>query len=124
AKLTVSANNGDTNTNLFLISSSTASATTTLLDVQNTGFVGIGTSTPWKMLSVAGDIIGTNITATGTISVSGTGTSTFTNGLQAAALNLTGSATSTAANGINITSGCFAIGGVCVSGGAAFSSSA
>lgn len=35
------------------------------------GFLGIGTTSPWKMLSVAGDIIGTNITATGTLAVSG-----------------------------------------------------
>jgi hypothetical protein len=34
------------------------------------GNVGIGTTSPWKMLSVAGDIIGTNITATGTITTS------------------------------------------------------
>jgi hypothetical protein len=35
------------------------------------GFFGIGTTSPWKMLSVAGDIIGTNITATGTLAVAG-----------------------------------------------------
>ncbi len=47
AKLSVSANNGETNNALFVISSSTASATTTPLIVTNTGFIGIGTSSPW-----------------------------------------------------------------------------
>ena len=46
------------------------------------GTVGIGTTSPWKMLSVAGDIIGTNLTATGTLAVSGasafTGLASFT----------------------------------------------
>lgn len=37
AKLSVHANNGDTNTTLFAIASSTASATTTLFSVSNTG---------------------------------------------------------------------------------------
>lgn len=59
-----------------------------------------------------------------TTTVLGNATSTFGAGIQATALNVTGSATSSAANGLNITSGCFAIAGVCISGGAAFSSSA
>ena len=37
AKLVVNADNGDTNSNIFLIASSTASATTTLFNVTNTG---------------------------------------------------------------------------------------
>lgn len=39
ANLSVHANNGDTNTTLFSVASSTASATTTLFDVSNTGDV-------------------------------------------------------------------------------------
>ncbi len=39
ARLSIQANNGDTNTTLFAIGSSTASATTTLFSVSNTGLV-------------------------------------------------------------------------------------
>lgn len=53
------------------------------------------------------------------LSVTGTGTSTFTGGIQTAALNVTGSATSTFAQGINLTTGCFAVNGTCVTGGGA-----
>jgi hypothetical protein len=55
--------------------------------------------------------------ATTTIRGEANATSTFAGGVQAAYLNLTGSsATSTASSGFNITSGCFAINGVCISG--------
>lgn len=46
AKLSIHANNGDTNQVLFAIGSSTATATTTLFVVNNIGNVGIGTSSP------------------------------------------------------------------------------
>jgi hypothetical protein len=55
-KLSVSLNNGDTNTMAFVIASSTASATTTLFVVNNIGNVGIGTTTPWRTLSVTGTV--------------------------------------------------------------------
>ncbi|MFA6094858.1 MAG: tail fiber domain-containing protein [Candidatus Paceibacterota bacterium] len=64
--------------------------------IQSTGFVGVGSTTPSSKLTVTGNgYFGGNITATGTLSILGTGTSTF-------------------AGGINLTSGCFAISGVCV----------
>jgi hypothetical protein len=44
-------------------------------------------------------------------------TSSFAGFLEAARLNITGSATNTSSIGFNITSGCYAINGVCVSGG-------
>ena len=44
---------------------------TARMTIDTNGNVGIGTTTPWKMFSVAGDIIGTNINATGTLAVSG-----------------------------------------------------
>ncbi len=56
AKLSIHANNGETNTALFTIASSTASATTTLLTVLNNGNVGIGTNSPASELSVNGGI--------------------------------------------------------------------
>ncbi|MDE1941102.1 MAG: four helix bundle protein, partial [Patescibacteria group bacterium] len=56
AKLAVSANNGETNTQLFTVASSTANSTTTLFTVLNNGNVGIGTSSPYATLSVSGPI--------------------------------------------------------------------
>lgn len=61
AKLSVHAYNGEGNTTLFAIASSTASATTTLFSILNTGKVGIGTAAPAKSLQVVGDIrVGTS----------------------------------------------------------------
>lgn len=52
AKLSVMANNGDTNTTLFAVGSSTATATSTLFNILNTGNVGIGTTSPYAELSL------------------------------------------------------------------------
>ncbi len=60
AKLAISANNGETNTRLFDISSSTATATTSLFTVLNSGYVGVGTSSPTISFEVAGSDIGVN----------------------------------------------------------------
>ncbi len=53
-KLSVHANNGDTNRTLFAIGSSTVSATTTLLSVLNTGEVGFNTSAPTALVNLGG----------------------------------------------------------------------
>ena len=73
----------------------------------NNGNVGIGTTSPGQLLSVAGDILGNNIIGSYFTATSTTATSTF-----AAGLALTGtldvnstSATSTFANGIRIEGG-------------------
>jgi photosystem II stability/assembly factor-like uncharacterized protein len=84
----------------------------------NTGNVGIGTTTPFAKLSVGGSAyIGGNLTATGTLTLSGTGTSTF-----ASLLNVTSSGTSTFAGGINVTSGCLSVNGACAVTGSFVSS--
>lgn len=71
AKLSVHANPTDQvlSTTLFAIASSTASATTTLVVVDNMGEVGIGTSTPATLL----DIFSSTATSTLRIDRSGTG---------------------------------------------------
>src|SRR3989344_2974584 len=85
--------------------------------------IAIGTSSPYATLSVWGDSASTgrtfevvNSASTTLLSIPNlsTGTSTFATGLQATYLNLTSTtATSTFANGINLSNGCFAIGGTC-----------
>lgn len=90
AKLSLHALDGETNASLFAIASSTASATTTLFSISNTGI----------------------------LTSSASATSTFAAGIQTTYLNVTGtSATSTFANGINLSGGCFAVNGTCVGGG-------
>ncbi len=86
--------------------------------------LGIGTTSPFSMLSVAGSAFfsgnatASNVIATGTLAVLGVGTSTFANGLQAGLLQISSTtASSTFANGINITGGCFAINGTCMTAG-------
>ena len=55
AKLSVHALDGETNTSVFAISSSTATATSSLFAVLNNGRVGVGSSSPITTFSVAGD---------------------------------------------------------------------
>ncbi|MEK7646830.1 MAG: helix-turn-helix domain-containing protein, partial [Patescibacteria group bacterium] len=58
AKLSTHANNGETNTNLFTVASSTQSATTTLFTILNTGNIGIGTANPTAVLHLKAGAIG------------------------------------------------------------------
>jgi parallel beta-helix repeat protein len=76
--------------------------------------VGIGTTSPFARLSVAGDIF-----ATGTISgFGGLFTNATTTNFSTANLSVTGAATSTFANGIQLSAGCFRnAAGACVGGG-------
>ncbi len=96
-----------------------SSASSTLLSDSNTfsgannftGNLGVGTSSPYAKLSVAGQVVGAYFTGTTT------STSTLAGGLQTLALNVTGSASSTFTNGINLSNGCFSVNGTCISGG-------
>ena len=83
------------------------------------GNVGIGTSTPYARLSVAGQVVGSYFTATST-----TATSTFNGNAQvkgtlqigSSSIYLRSAATSTFDGGINLSAGCFAVNGTCVGG--------
>ncbi|MFZ2522898.1 MAG: helix-turn-helix domain-containing protein, partial [Minisyncoccia bacterium] len=75
------------------------------------GNVGIGTTSPYTSLGVAGTIVANNINATST-----TATSTFSGGVSVRNLVVTGLSSSTFSNGINLTSGCFAVNGSCITG--------
>ncbi len=92
-------------------------ASTTRLSVFDTLYIGANATT-----TLQGETTGTS-TIRGFLTVSGSNsTSTFSGNLVAATtsltqLTLTGGATSTAGQGWNLTSGCFAINGVCVGGG-------
>ena len=77
--------------------------------ISKTGYVGIGTSSPYAKLSVAGDLVAGVVTAT-------TSTSTFA-GITTTGLAITGNGTTTAANGFNITAGCYAVNGICLTSG-------
>ncbi|MEI6346149.1 MAG: immunoglobulin-like domain-containing protein [bacterium] len=140
----------------FTATSSTASvftyASTTAISASGSAYfatsggnVGIGTTSPWRTLSVngssdlgtnalAGSFTATSTTATSTfagfIDVNGTGsnaTSTFASNLWVKgamkigtnSIYLNGAATSTFGAGINLTTGCFSVNGTCVGGSSA-----
>ncbi|MEK7201069.1 MAG: hypothetical protein AAB737_00335, partial [Patescibacteria group bacterium] len=111
AKLSIHANATETNNTLFAVASSTASATTTLFSILNTGNVGIGTTSPAALFSVAG-----NIYLTGGL---GVGRATTTSGVieTTGVINVQGTGTSSFTNGVNLAAGCFAIGGSCLTSG-------
>jgi hypothetical protein len=94
--LSVAAANGTTGAPLFDIASSSINvATSTIFNVLGNGNVGIGTTSPGSLLSI-GSTNGINFTSA---------TSTF---------NSTG-------GGINIASGCYAVGGICLTSSGASS---
>ena len=85
--------------------------------------VGISTSSPFARLGVetqAGDIwgfaVGSSTKSLLSVSTEGFGTTTLSG------LNISGSATSTSNVGLNITTGCYAISGTCLSSGSSASS--
>ncbi|MFA5774924.1 MAG: hypothetical protein WC864_06070, partial [Ilumatobacteraceae bacterium] len=88
----------------------------------STGNIGIGTSTPWARISIAGSAGGTTPLFTISSSTSGFATTTAflvdqngntTIGNNGSVLTING-ATTTTANGINIALGCFSVNGTCL----------
>ena len=108
AKLSIHAFNGETNTALFAVASSTASATSTLFVINNNGNVGVGTTSPSQLLSIAG-----NTYLTGGLGV-GRATTTAGNIETSGILSIQGTGTSSFANGINLATGCYSITGSCL----------
>ncbi len=106
-------------TNQITVTGSGSETATPTLSIPNQFNIQQASTT---ILSVHGG--GLYVGTTATTTILGTATSTFGAGIQASYLNLTGtSATSTASSGINLTGGCFAINGNCLSiGGGGLSS--
>ena len=102
------------NTSLVFEVSNAAKSLIERMKIDVNGYVGIGTSSPYSMLSVAGTTTAAQFEATST-----TATSTFNGGVSAGLLKVTGAGTSTFANGVNVLTGCLAVNGTCVSGGGA-----
>lgn len=97
--------------NLYLTALGTAAGT--FLAVDPNGKV-IATSTPSTASST---LLSDNNTFSGTNRFTTTSTTTFNAGISFSSFNATGTATSTAANGVNLSAGCFAINGTCLSAG-------
>jgi hypothetical protein len=129
ARFSIQQNASDTGTTVFAIASSTATATTTLFAVSNAGVVSVGDPSAtgdavfqfandpnaWSVGYYASDksfriASSTALGANVALSIAKGGNSTTT----LSGLNISGAATSTSNVGFNITSGCYAVGGVCL----------
>ena len=105
-------NPGGANTQIQFNDSGTFNGSSLFVFDSATGNVGVGTSSPYQKLSVGGTVIANSFISTSTA------TSTFVGGISTNLLSVTSTtASSTFANGINLTGGCFAINGSCVTGG-------
>ncbi|HVV39415.1 MAG TPA: immunoglobulin-like domain-containing protein [Candidatus Paceibacterota bacterium] len=136
-KVSIHANNGDISTALFVVASSTANSTTTLLTVNNAGTVyvannlGIGTTSPNSLFTIQGtsgslaqllDIASStgssyfHITSGGNVGI-GTSTPGSILSVQGVANFTTATSTFYASGGINIAAGCYAVANTCLSNG-------
>ena len=89
----------------------------TKLVIDSSGKVGIGSTTPYAVLDVAGNAVIADNLSTSYVTGTSTATSSFTGGIKTDLLNVISStASSSFANGVNLTDGCFAINGTCVGG--------
>ncbi|MCC2630434.1 MAG: repeat protein, partial [Candidatus Paceibacter sp.] len=116
ATLTFRDSNGDRGsiytTNTSLMTFNTGSSLTTKMVITSAGNVGIGTTSPYAKLAVSGTVVAANFVGTTTA------TSTLAGGLSTNLLSVTSTtASSTFANGINLSAGCYAISGTCLSSG-------
>jgi len=91
-----SINTDGSNGQALTFSTSNSAAPAERLRITAAGNLGIGTTTPGQKLSVAGDILGNRIIGSNFTSTSTTASSTF-------------------ANGLNLTTGCLAYNGTCLS---------
>ena len=106
-------NNGGSNKFVVGAGTDDGDTVTEYFRVDSTGNVGVGTSSPYAKLSVAGATVAESFTATST-----SATSTLTNLAVTNFFDVSSTATSTfTGNGINLSAGCFAINGTCVSSG-------
>jgi len=107
----------------------TSSTATNFLDIGDTLYgdlnlknIGIGTTSPYARLSVAGVVVADSFNATNTVATSTFGGGLTTGGLASSkGITITGgsilstsNATSTLAGGFDLTGGCFSINGTCV----------
>jgi hypothetical protein len=95
--------------NLGSILFGTLPATTTAFTLPTSGAIGIGTSSPFAKFSIATN----NGDAATTLFAIGSSTGSATSTL----FSISNTGSTTAANGINITAGCFAVNGTCLSSG-------
>jgi hypothetical protein len=104
----------------FLYGVLPAATSATTLSLPTTGALGVGTSSPFAKLSIQSNNGDTATTLFAIGSSTASATTTLFSISNTGVLTSNALSTSTFATGLNITAGCYAINGACISGGAAF----